>query len=157
MVIADIRMPGVGGLELLKFLGSFSPHPAIILVTGYGTVEIAREAMLCGAFEYLTKPFDIRLVEKTLEAAVYHKKLLDEYPEEEIKIPRLLLIEDDKDCRNMIECIIREMGYDVASASNGLEGLRLFNQSFFEIVVSDINMPEIDGITLQKKTKRNRP
>lgn len=157
VVIADIRMPGLGGLELLKFLGSFSPHPVIILVTGYGSVEIAREAMLCGAFEYLTKPFDIRLVEKTLEAAVYHKKLLDEYQEEEIKIPRVLLIEDDKDCRNMIECIIREMGYDVAVASNGLEGLQLFNQSYFEIVVSDINMPEIDGITLQEKLKEIDP
>ena len=157
VVIADVRMPGMGGLELLKFLGCFSPHPVIILVTGYGTVEIAREAMLCGAFEYLTKPFDIRLVEKTLEAAVYHKKLLDEYHEEEIKIPRVLLIEDDKDCRNMIECIIREMGYDVAVASNGLEGLQLFNQSFFEIVVSDINMPEIDGIALQKKLKEIDP
>lgn len=157
VVIADLRMPKMGGLEFLKTLRSSSPCPTIILVTAYSSIETAREAMLSGAFEYLTKPFDIGLLEKTIDAAIYQKRLLAEHQNETIKIPKILVIEDDEPCRNLIEVTIKEMGYDVVSASDGIEGLRLFKQSYFEIVISDIRMPEIDGVTLLSNIKEMDP
>ncbi len=57
VVISDIRMPGMDGMSLLKHVREGYPDTEVILITGYGTIESAVEAMKSGAFEYLLKPF----------------------------------------------------------------------------------------------------
>ncbi len=58
IVIADIVMPGVEGIKLLKEVKTFSPEIEVIILTGYGSVPSAVKAMKLGAFDYITKPFD---------------------------------------------------------------------------------------------------
>ncbi len=60
LVITDIKMPGMSGLELLKEAKQKSPDTMFILMTAYGTVESAVEAMKTGAYDYLSKPLDLR-------------------------------------------------------------------------------------------------
>ena len=71
LVISDVRMPGISGVDLLKELHSEYPETTVILVTAFGTVESAVEAMKAGARDYITRPLDIRelrlLVERALE------------------------------------------------------------------------------------------
>lgn len=57
LVITDLKLPGMPGLALLEKIKSTSPDTITIVITGYGTVESAVEAMKLGAFDYLTKPF----------------------------------------------------------------------------------------------------
>ena len=57
LVITDLRMPQVTGLDLLREVKSLSPRTQVVLVTAYGTVNNAVEAMKLGAFDYLLKPF----------------------------------------------------------------------------------------------------
>lgn len=57
IVITDIRMPGMDGFEVLQKVKSINPNSAVIMITGYGTIESAVEAMKLGAFDYITKPF----------------------------------------------------------------------------------------------------
>ena len=57
LVITDMRMPGIDGLELLKAAKSLNPDLPVIMVTAFGEVEMAVAAMKAGAFNYLTKPF----------------------------------------------------------------------------------------------------
>ncbi len=75
LVITDLRMIGTGGIEVLKAAKQHSPEPEVVLLTAYGTVESAVEAMKLGAYDYLTKPVDperlVHLVAKALE----HKAL----------------------------------------------------------------------------------
>ncbi len=59
VVLMDVRMPGMGGLEALKEMRRTQPGPAILMLTAEGTVDSAVEAMRCGAFHYLTKPFHL--------------------------------------------------------------------------------------------------
>ena len=59
LVITDVRLPGISGVELLKRLHSDYPHTVVVLVTAFATVEGAVEAMKLGAHHYLTQPFDI--------------------------------------------------------------------------------------------------
>lgn len=66
-------------------------------------------------------------------------------------------MEDDESCKNLTECTVKEMGYDVTTASGGIEGLQLFKQSIFEIIISDIKMPDMDGITLVSNIKEMDP
>lgn len=67
LVITDMKMPKVGGLELLKNIKETFPDTVVVIITAFGTTESAVEAMKLGAFDYITKPFqmdDIRLVVK---------------------------------------------------------------------------------------------
>lgn len=59
LVIADIRMPGLSGIELLEKTKEVRPDTEVVMITGYGTVDNAVEAMKLGAYDYITKPFDV--------------------------------------------------------------------------------------------------
>ena len=60
MVITDMKMPRMGGLELLKEIRVRAGKLPVLIITGYATVENAVEAMKEGAVEYLMKPFSLR-------------------------------------------------------------------------------------------------
>jgi two-component system, OmpR family, response regulator len=57
LLISDLRMPELGGIELLKMVKEIDPNLALIIITAFGTVESAVEAMRYNAFDYITKPF----------------------------------------------------------------------------------------------------
>ena len=57
VILTDIRMPGLDGISFLKKIKDKNPNQAVILMTAFGTVETAIEAMKLGAFDYLQKPF----------------------------------------------------------------------------------------------------
>lgn len=59
LVITDIRLPDIGGMEILKKSLAESPSTPVIMMTGYGSIEDAVQAMRTGAFDYITKPFDL--------------------------------------------------------------------------------------------------
>jgi len=73
LLLTDLKMPGMDGLELLKAVRTVSPTTEVILMTAYGTVEIAVEAMKVGAYDFVTKPLKrhdiVRSVGKALEKA----------------------------------------------------------------------------------------
>ncbi len=70
LVISDIRLPDMDGLELLDSLRRRSLPPPVILMTGFGTVQNAVEAMRKGAADYLLKPFPMEILEQGIENAM---------------------------------------------------------------------------------------
>jgi two-component system, NtrC family, response regulator HydG len=75
LVIADIRMPGMDGLELLERIKKESLDTVVILITGYASVETAVRALKHGAFDYLTKPFDPDELSVVVRNALEQQKL----------------------------------------------------------------------------------
>jgi two-component system NtrC family response regulator len=75
LVVTDVQMPGLDGLELLARLRAISPETPVVMVTGHGTVETAVEAMKQGAFDFLTKPFPRDQLRLTLERAAEMARL----------------------------------------------------------------------------------
>src|SRR3972149_1089195 len=67
VVITDLKVPEMGGLELLKRIRASFPHISVIVLTQYGTIESAVEAMRLGASEYVTKPFHVDELRGKLE------------------------------------------------------------------------------------------
>lgn len=57
LVISDLKMPGMGGLEVLRLIGRLQPEIPVLIITGYSTAEMAADAVACGAFDFLSKPF----------------------------------------------------------------------------------------------------
>jgi DNA-binding NtrC family response regulator len=65
IVVTDIRMDKVDGIQILERVLKHSDHTRVIIITGYATVEVAREALAKGAFDFIAKPFkpdDLRAV-----------------------------------------------------------------------------------------------
>lgn len=78
MVVTDMKMPGMTGLELLKKIKEISPQTLVIVVTAFGTIENAVEAMKAGAFHYLIKPFSLESLMANIEKANQHVVLVAE-------------------------------------------------------------------------------
>ena len=77
-VITDLRLGGVGGMDILRAARRRYPAPVVLIITGYGTIDSAVEAMKQGAADYLTKPVDPSALLLTLQRALEHRQLLSE-------------------------------------------------------------------------------
>jgi Nif-specific regulatory protein len=76
VVVTDYKMPERSGLEVLKRCKMVSEGSVALIMTAYGTVESAVEAMKAGAYDYLLKPFDLEELEMKVERALEHRRLL---------------------------------------------------------------------------------
>ena len=81
LVITDLRMPGVGGQELLRKVTSETPGVPVIVLTGHGTVETAVEAMRMGAYDFLTKPLDLDRLSLLVKRALQNRELVLQHRE----------------------------------------------------------------------------
>ncbi len=70
MVITDVKMPKISGLEVLKEIKKQSPQIPVIMITAYGTIDNAVEAMREGAFDYILKPFSAEILDDTVLRAI---------------------------------------------------------------------------------------
>ena len=78
VVLTDLKMPGVSGLDLVRAVKKNDPGTLIVVITAYGTVETAVSAMRDGAYDYLTKPLDQQQLSLVVKRALEHRGLLDE-------------------------------------------------------------------------------
>jgi len=78
LILMDIRMVKVSGLEALKEIKAFNPAIPVIIMTAYASVETAVKALKEGAYDYLTKPLDFDELRLTMERAMDHSHLREE-------------------------------------------------------------------------------
>lgn len=78
LVISDINMPGLSGLDLVPAIIEKDPDAVVIMVSGQQTIDYAIEAMRAGAFDYITKPINIDHIEAAVRRAFSHRQLLSE-------------------------------------------------------------------------------
>jgi len=78
LVLLDIKMPDLDGIEVLGRLMELPHKPTVVMMTAYGVIELAVESIRRGAYDFITKPFDYARVVHTLRQAWEHRKLLEE-------------------------------------------------------------------------------
>ena len=78
LVISDLKMPRMGGLELLEEVARTDPHAITVIMTGFGTVETAIDAMKRGAYDYILKPFKVEEVIHIVQRGLEKQKLAAE-------------------------------------------------------------------------------
>lgn len=78
LVISDVKMPGMDGIDLLKTVRKTSPESIVIMITAYATAETAVEAMKQGAYDYITKPFKVDEIKLTIQKALEKRSLRKE-------------------------------------------------------------------------------
>ena len=75
LVLLDLKMPGISGIQILEKLKEDSPDTVVVVITGYATIESAVEAMRKGAYDYLPKPFTPEMLSTTVKRAMDHRQL----------------------------------------------------------------------------------
>jgi DNA-binding NtrC family response regulator len=70
IVVTDIRMDDMDGIEILELVRKTSDRTKVIMITGYATLEVARESLTKGAFDFIAKPFKLREMRQAIDKAV---------------------------------------------------------------------------------------
>jgi DNA-binding NtrC family response regulator len=117
LVLTDLRLPGISGLELAAQLRATKPKLPIIMITAHGTTDIAIEATKIGAYEYLVKPFEADDLLDVVAAAVAHSRLMSEPVEMgEARTARFAIIGKSRAMQN----IYKEIGRVAATPATVL-------------------------------------
>lgn len=80
LVLSDLQMPGMSGLDFLRHLERKGHGAQVVMITAHGTVATAVEAMRLGAFDYIEKPFQVEQLERLVDRALKRGRLLDQEP-----------------------------------------------------------------------------
>lgn len=107
LVILDIKMPIMDGIEVLRNIKDLNPNTPVIMITAHGSIEVAVEAMKIGALDYISKPFDNEELRVTIRKALEYKRLNDEvnYLKEVLKEKTPKIIYKSKVMDNLIKLV----------------------------------------------------
>jgi DNA-binding NtrC family response regulator len=75
VVLLDLRIPGSGGLKLLRAIRKASPETQVVVITGYPSIDYAKEAIRLGAFEFMAKPFGSQTLRELVSLALVCKPM----------------------------------------------------------------------------------
>ncbi|QWR76429.1 response regulator [Candidatus Magnetomonas plexicatena] len=142
IVLTDLKMPDIDGMEVVHTVKRLSPETEIIVFTGYGEVDTAIAAIREGVLDYLKKPIDLDALSMALGRA--SEKISMRHSEQ--LYPHILLAEDEETPRIRLKRILEKENWRVFDVSNGEEALSTFISTKMDIVLLDIKMPKLDGL-----------
>ncbi len=126
LMISDIRMSPVDGIELLKYAKSVKPGMSAIMITAYASVETAVEAMKLGAFDYVTKPFKVDELLITVQRALEYRRAISENEELKAQIQASYgfenMVAESPDMRKICDMVMRVAPTDQTVLIGGESG-----------------------------------
>jgi len=143
VVLMDIRMPGIDGLETYKEVKRIIPTAAVIMMTGDSKEKLVKKSIEEGAYTVIYKPFNVKKVIKIVEEA--------------LKKPIILIVDDRIEDRETLRDILAGKGYRVVLAKDGYEAVGFSEKGNFDVILLDIKMPKMDGIETMERIKELRP
>lgn len=159
MVITDLMMPKIGGIDLLKRLKAEHPDIIVIMMTGFGTISSAVDAMKQGAYEYVLKPFKLEELIYTIKRGMDKRTLEKKNIQLKEAISLLQLneaidagIEEEKVLKIIIDTTLKEIDADVVTCLLKSEESGTFetkvkhskDKKYFGKLLGEMNDPEID-------------
>lgn len=125
VVVTDIKMGNVSGLDILREIKKTSPHTIVILVTAYGTIEQAVQAMKEGAYDFIEKPIDATELQVRINKAIQQLNIISEniYLREKIKTEAGEIIGDTEGIREVYRAIDNIANLDTPVLISGESGV----------------------------------
>ncbi len=156
LVLLDLKMPGMGGLEVLKSIRKYRPAMSVIVITGYGDRRQECEALGIDAF--ITKPYELKELYQQIERVV-EKRSFDrnkvQIPEGQQPSAKILIVDDEEEVCELLASSLREdvhgAHFEVLCTRSGDEALRLSTKFKPDIGIIDIKMPQMWGDELVRR------
>ncbi len=153
VVITDILLPGRSGIELLKHVKISKPKIPVLAISGK---NISQDEILdAGADGFLAKPFRIGKIEDLIETtlAKYDSTKARSRPAQKT----ILVVDDEENIRRTLIESLAALGYQAVGVADGNQALKEIESNAYDLVISDIRMPELNGIELLNAVRRNFP
>ena len=109
LVVTDVRMAGMDGLRVMEEVRKLDPSIQVIILTAFGTIEMAVEAMKAGAFHYISKPFNRDELKLTIRKALELKALEKAMEDEKIEAEEIAEIADNLTLPSSIEQELKDL------------------------------------------------
>jgi len=159
LIMSAMYLPDMTGVELLYEIrkDSTSYEMAFILISSETNIEYLDPIRQAGAIAILPKPFEQAELETAIGATINYlhpeKAQLEHFDIEDLQV---LVVDDSPFARKFITRILNDIGIEhIVSCSDGNEALSQLHQHHFDLVVTDYNMPEVDGLQLVQAIRRN--
>jgi len=144
LILMDVRMPVMDGVEAFKKIKQVAPHIPVIMVTAYAVEDLVREALREGAFGFLPKPLDFDRLLARIQRAIPNGALV-------------LVVDDNQNlCKNMKE-FLSDRGYRVSLAHDGDTAVQMAWENNFDIMLIDMKLPPLNGLETYLSIKDIRP
>jgi len=151
LVLLDINMPGMDGLEVLRRIKNVLPKTKVIMITISDDADTRQKAQSLGADEFVKKPFTMDYLEDTVILKV-NELTRNKEP------ARILIVDDEEGIRDSLRKFIEQrFECGISEATNGKEALDLLRKESLDLVLLDIKMPGISGIDVVKEAKKIKP
>ena len=161
VILMDWRMPNMDGIaatrQIMQEVHGRLPH--ILMVSAYDKEDAISSAKDTDIRLFLEKPVSHSTLLDSLHTIMGSEVLVNEFPESEFRTPdlrhtRLLLVEDNEINRQVAIEFLADTGAEIDIAQNGREALDLIRQYRFDVVLMDIQMPVMDGLTAASEIRR---
>jgi len=159
VVVLDVKMPGIDGVDAFRQIHQIYPGLPVILLTGHGTIQQAFETSRDGVFDYLTKPCDIELIAETARRAYDQRPAERARPlEDDDGCPiQLLLVDDEPELLESLASALGRRRMEVTTAESGEAALAHIGARSFDVAMLDAKLPGLDGIALLRLIKKAQP
>lgn len=158
VVVLDVVLPDGRGDRLIDELRELRPQVAMVLMSGYPAGALTRNGGVPG--DLLAKPFTPGELRLAVAQAVGLGEPVGERPTVRSSTdagrekPRVLLVDDDSQLRRMLARVLRRAGLEVVEAESGRQAIAALGAGSFDVVLSDVHMPDGDGIELIREVRR---
>ncbi|MFH1367678.1 MAG: response regulator [Elusimicrobiota bacterium] len=142
LVLLDVKMPGIDGIQTFSEIKKIQPEAIVFLMTA-GTVDNLAEMQKTGVFTIIQKPIDVTKIIKMISD--FEKKGI------------VLVVDDSENDRTLLTDILTSKGFRVVSAKTGAEAIDLAERNDFDVIILDIRLPDMDGISVLEKIKEFKP
>jgi DNA-binding NtrC family response regulator len=152
LVITDQMMPGILGTDLTRELHKLRDDIPVIICTGFSQKLSPDNAREAGASEFLEKPVEVRELAGAIRRALGRRS-----PAQAHSGKRLLIIDDDQPQRAMLRQLLERAGYEIFEAPDGNKGIQLLKEVGADLIITDIFMPDTDGLEVIREIRRQFP
>jgi len=143
VILMDIKMPEMNGVEAFNKIKIISPQTVVILMTAYSLEDLINDALRNGVFGCMNKPIDIDEVVEQIELAT--GGIL------------ILISDDDAGTRDIFKDKLEAEGYKVSAASTGEEAITIAKENSQNILFLDMKLPALNGLEVYLKIKELNP
>ncbi len=146
LMITDVVMPGMNGRELADRMVRLRPEMKVLYISGYSADVLAPQGVLAPEMAYVAKPFSPAELSRKIREVLGERVT-----------GRILVIDDEAPVRSLLERLLTDSGYEVFLAANGRAGLKIAEERAIDVVITDLVMPESEGLETIPMLRTLRP